>query len=150
MAIGQSKLHKMLRRARLISDAVAWFEFFDQRTKDEIIQWVQQDQLQEKGVNAANEVIGYYSPFTEMITRGQKEAGEPYNLFDTGAFYRSMYVLVLQDAVIIKGDGDKGNDNLFEKFGTNIINLTDTNKARLRTKLKDYYIGYLRKILLGS
>jgi hypothetical protein len=149
MAIGKSRLNKLANKSRLISDLVAWYGFFDEGTKKEIIDWVQNDQLRKEGVAADGEVIGYYSFVTEIITRGRKQQGDKYNLFDTGEFYRSMFVLVLQDSIIVKGDGQKGNENLFEKYGSNIISLTDANKSRLRIKLKNYYVQYLRKILLG-
>lgn len=151
MAIGKSKLHEMLRRARRISDVVFWYETFsDAKTRDEIIDWIRIEQLQKRGVNADNEVIGLYSYATELISGGAKQEGTPYTLEDTGEFYRSMYMVILKDAIVFEADPIKGNDNLFAKYGSNIVNLNQSNREKLRTLVKDKYIGQLKEILYGT
>ena len=151
MAIGKSKLHEMLRRARRISDVVFWYETFSSaKTRDEIIDWIRIEQLNKKGVNADDEVIGLYSYASELISNGVKQEGTPYTLEDTGQFYRSMYMVILKDAIVFEADPIKGNDNLFEKYGSNIINLNKSNKEKLRILVKDKYIGQLKEILYGT
>ena len=151
MAIGQSKLHEMLRRARRISDAVFWYKtFMSGKTRDEILDWIRIEQLKKKGVNADDETIGLYSYATELISRGAKQEGTPYTLEDTGEFYRSMYMVILKDAIVFEANPIKGNDNLFEKYGSNIVNLNNANKEKLRTLVKEKYIEQLKEILYGT
>ena len=150
MAIGQSKLHELLRKHIQMSEAVAWLQVFDTATKRQVLDWIRKDQLTNKGVDADGKVIGYYSQVTEMITRGKKQAGAHYTLDDTGAFYRSMYVTVLRNALEIDANGDKGEENLFEKYGQKIIGLTDESMAKLREVVKERYIIIAKKILFGN
>lgn len=151
MAIGKSKLHEMLRRTKRISEVVFWYEtFLSGKTRNEILDWIRIEQLKNKGVNADDEIIGLYSYATELISGGAKQEGTPYTLEDTGEFYRSMYMVILKDAIVFEADPIKENDNLFEKYGSNIVNLNEANKERLRTLVKDKYIGQLKEILYGT
>lgn len=150
MAIGNTKLHKLLDNASRLSDLQAWFSAFDPKTKELILDWIREDQLREKGVNAEGDVIGYYSYATELLSGGEKQEGTPYTLYDTGEFYRSMYMVVLRDAVVFEADPIKGDDNLFEKYGRNIIGLTEPNKDKLRQLVKTKYIEYFKKTLYGT
>jgi hypothetical protein len=146
MAIGKTKLHKVLQNGRVLSDAIAWFDAFDPALKQKILNWVQNDQLTKKGVNSKDEIIGVYSTFTEMINPS-KLAGDPYNLDDTGQFYASMYVQVLRDAIVVEGDGQKGDENLFEKYGDDIIGLNEESKQKLRDEIKKRYVEYFKRTL---
>ena len=151
MAIGQSRLHELLKRRRLISNAVFWVTTFEsQVTRNTIIDWIREDQLRGKGINADGQEIGFYSYATELITNGEKQEGDPYTLNDTGEFYRSMYMTVLTDAIQFNANPIKGNDNLFAKYGENILNLTDENLLKLKQLVKRKYIEQLRKILFGT
>jgi hypothetical protein len=149
MAIGESKLHELLRRRRLLSDAVEWLKVFDAPTKEMIVNWVRYDQLRDKGIDGHGEVIGYYSYVTELINP-EKKANTPYTLEDTGAFYESMYLRVLSDAIIVEANPIKGQDNLYFKYGEEITGLTDENIAKLREVVKEKYINQFRKILFGN
>jgi hypothetical protein len=148
MAIGQSRLHELFRRGRRISDVAAWlFTFNSMQIQNEILDWIREDQLMDKGVNASNEVIGLYSAFTESLD-SSKVAGTPYTLNDTGEFYRSMFIMILPNAIEIDADPIKVNDNLFDKYGNNIIGLTPESLMKLRLLTKKRYIEYIKEILL--
>ena len=150
MSIGNTKLDKMLDRGERLSDLEAWFSTFTPTVKNKIIRWIQEDQLTNQGIGADGEVIGYYSYTTELISGGEKQQGDPYTLDDTGAFYQSMFVVVLRDAVVTEADPIKGNDNLFEKYGQNIIGLTEGNIVKLQEILKTSYIEYIKETLLRA
>jgi len=147
MAIGNTKIDEQIRRYHLLSEAVAWIDTFDSVTKKQIIDWIQQDQLIDEGINKFGKIIGYYSYATELISNGKKKQGDPYNLFDTGAFFRSFVVIVGIDAIKIDANAQKGEDNLFKKFGNKIIGLTDENFTKLKELVKKSYISYARKVL---
>ena len=115
-----------------------------------IVEYIQQDQLFERGVDESGEIIGFYSAYTEMLTNGRKKEGEPYNLFDTGDFYRSMVFLLGKDFFEIDADPIKENDNLFTKFGEGIIGLTEQSKEKLQMELLERYEKEVRRILQGN
>lgn len=144
MAIGASRLHEMLRKGKLLSDATAWFNAFSPRTKTEILDLVRQDQLMKRGVDGTGKVIGYYSRLTSFINP-KKKFNTPYTLYDTGAFYRSMYVRVLMDAIVIEADTQKMEDKRW--FTTKILTLTDENLAILQSKIRESYIQQFQTIL---
>lgn len=147
MAIGNTKVDNLLRRVKLLSETIAWVKAFDTTTKEQVIEWIQKDQLMSKGIDKKGDVIGYYSLTTELISQGKKKYNTHYTLFDSGDFYRSMYVAVYRDMIEINADADKGEDNLFEKFGTGIIGLTDENFSKLKKIIQRSYINYAREVL---
>jgi len=135
-----------------LKPAEVWIILFsDQNLQNKIIvEYIQQDQLFEKGVDETGQIIGYYSAYTEMLTNGRKKEGEPYNLFDTGDFYRSMVFLLGKDFFEVDADPIKDNDNLFTKFGEGIIGLTEESKEKLKTELLERYDKEVRRILQGD
>lgn len=144
------KLERLLKRAKTLSELKAWFGVFDEKTKSIIIDWVQKDQLTAKGVDGDGNVIGYYSYATELITRGKKQEGDHYTLDDTGAFYKSMQVLIFQQSFVILGDGDKGIENLYEKYGNKITTLENENLEKLKIIVRESYRNYVRSVLFGT
>ena len=149
MAIGQSKLHEMIRRGNLLSEAVAWLQTFDPKTKTAVLDLIREDQLKEKGIDGDGNVIGYYSYVTSLINP-EKAFNTHYTFFDTGEFFRSMFVKVLSDRIEINGDGNKGDENLFVKYGSEIIKLTDENTQILKEMVRESYIKYARSIIFNA
>lgn len=148
MAIGQSRLHELFKRGRRISDVAAWYGTFESgQVRETILDWIREDQLRQ-GFDGNNEVIGLYSYATELISQGRKQEGDPYDLFDTGEFYRSMYMVISPDAIVFEADPIKDNDNLFTKYGTEIIKLDPENRIKLTKLVKQKYIEYIKEILL--
>jgi len=148
-----TEIGELLKRTKLLFDAVVWVDSIDTNEKKLIIDSIQ-DQLQDsidedgKGLFSRKTQRGYYSEMTEQITKGKKQAGDPYNLKDTGDFYRSMFVDVALDSFFIDGDGQKSpKDNLFTDFGEGIVGLTSQNLDKLIDRLKIKYIKYVRKVL---
>ena len=97
-----------------------------------------------KGIDGTGKVIGYYSQLTSLINP-KKKFNTPYTLYDTGAFYRSMYVRVLLDAIIIEGDTQKMENKSW--YTTKILSLTDENLAILQSKIRESYIQQLKTTL---
>lgn len=149
MAIGQSKLHTMLRRGLLLSDSVAWLETFTPKTKKEIIDLVRESQLRAEGIDGDGDAIGFYSFATQIASNGRKQQGDHYTLEDTGEFFRSMFLRVLSNSFEIVADGQKEDDNLFDKYGDEIIALTDENLEKVKIMVREAYVNYVRRILLG-
>lgn len=144
MDLMQTELGKILNRARTLHTTSLWLEVFkDGVLKRQVLQWIQQDQLFEQGIDEDGDIIGTYSEFTELINP-EKVAGSHYTLFDTGEFYRSMYVVVLSDSIVIEADPVKIDDNgektnLFYEYGEGIVGLTDENKQKLAEEVANRF-----------
>jgi hypothetical protein len=147
MAIGDTRFDELFKRARLLKEAQAWKQSFDRATKEQILDWVKNDQLKDKGVDGDGIVIGNYSFATEVISGGRKQQGDHYTLDDTGDFFNSMRVEVETQLIWITGDGKKGNDNLYEKFGDKITTLTEGNINKLKAIITAKYQAYIKKVL---
>lgn len=146
--LSETSLYKRLVSYSRIEQEIAWMWTFlkDRDLKRDIIFLIQNDQLLKKGVDANDEVIGYYSQLTESISNGRKRFNTHYTLKDTGEFFASMFVAVLKDSFIIDADGQKGKDNLFEKYGDEIIGLTDENLQKVIERIKEGFVNYLLSI----
>jgi len=140
--------YKILKNASLLNDAVAWFDIFKNNydLKAEIVRMITEDQLCQQGVDGNDRIIGYYSPTTEQLSRGRKKAGKPYTLFDTGEFYRSIFVVTLYDSLVIKGDSTRFENQRW--FRDEIVKLSDENLTIFVDELlRDKYIKYVKRIL---
>lgn len=142
-----------LKQFATMNDDYLWYKVCnDTQFRLWILDTIRQDQLFKQGIDGDGDVLGYYSAFTEMLNP-QKRAGTHYTLFDSGDFYRSMVVYVGKkmleiDADPIKTDARTGEtENLFYKYGENIIALTSENMDILRQKIKEGYQRELRNIL---
>lgn len=142
----QTDLGTLIKNAKILNEASAWVNSFSVDVKDKIIYFIQKEQLFDKGIDATGQIIGYYKPFTEQLNP-LKKAGEHFTLLDTGEFYKSMYIRVLQDSFEIEANGKKSDTNLFLKYGDDIIGLTSENKDKLTEILTEKYINYVREIL---
>lgn len=146
----QTRLGKTLSKARLLSDRVAWYQSFDSILKNKILDWVRYDQLM-KGVDENDQIMGLYSEVTEMINPS-KQAGTPYTLYDTGEFYRSLFMVILLDSFIIDGDDEKISDSgdvtrLFDWLGNGIIGLNKESREKLKKEIIIKFNKYVRNIL---
>lgn len=151
MYLTNQEPYQQLLRAAKLSEADAWFDSLrDRGLIEKILDFVREDQLRERGVDENDEIIGFYSIATEILSGGDKHAGDPYTLYDTGEFYSSMFITVLRDSFIINADAQKDDDNLFEKYGEGIIGLTDDNLQKVIEELKTKYINYARNVLFNG
>lgn len=133
-------LGDVLKKAQSITFEDVWQEVFkDEQFKEEILDWIRWEQLYAEGVDELGQIIGTYSRYTEILNP-EKPEGSPYTLYDTGAFYESLLITVLPDAIEINGDGLKTDEfgqttDLFAEYGYEIIGLTDESKTKLADEL---------------
>jgi hypothetical protein len=148
----QTELGRLLNRSRTLSTRYLWqLVFRDVRLRKMVLRWIQEDQLRKQGIDEDGDVIGEYSEFTEMINP-EKVAGTHYTLFDTGEFYESMKIVVLNDSIVIEANANKVNEdgeteNLFQKYGEGIIGLTTENKQKLATEITRRFRIELERLL---
>jgi hypothetical protein len=82
-----------------------WFDSVDGNIRRLILYWIQNDQLRKEGIDETGEVIGYYSEMTQILSGGRKKFMDHYTLEDTGEFFRAMFVITLNDSIVIDSDG---------------------------------------------
>lgn len=148
----QTQLGAVLNKFRAIRTQDIWQKvFLDKTLSRMILEMIQQDQLFKKGIDEDGDIIGTYSEWSEMLNP-EKVAGTPFTLFDTGAFYESMKIVVLNDAFVVEAQPIKIDENgektdLFENYGEGIIGLTDENKEKLAIAIKARFIIEVNKLL---
>ena len=143
--IGETAIDEHLKKTRLLFDSVAWLDAHTSQVKEDILNLIREAQLMAEGVDENNEIIGTYSFMTEIISGGRKQEGDPYNLNDTGEFFRSMYIKVLADSIIIDANYQKMEDK--DWWSISILGLTQENLDKYAEMVKENYIKYARKIL---
>jgi hypothetical protein len=145
MGLMDTALGALLNRMSIEQSEYLWRKTLsDPEFKKWILDLIRIDQLFEQGIDSDGEVIGYYSYFTELMNP-EKQEGTPYTLKDSGAFYESMIIYISKDyfeidADPIKVDQQTGmEENLFYKYGENIIGITEENLQKLREEIKERY-----------
>lgn len=149
MAIGKSRLHKMLENGLTLSIEDAWIiAWEDADFREWVLDLIREKQLFEKGEDKDGSVIGVYSEYTEMLNP-DKIAGTPYTMKDTGYFFGSLFIddWMGGEHVTIDGDGEKDDNDLFEKFGYGIIGINQGNLSLVREEIKKKFIKYVKETL---
>lgn len=139
--LAETDIRVVLNRVNSLGFEYFWRTIFsDVQFRIWVLDLVRQDQLFKKGIDGDGDIIGYYSQFTESINPTKIE-GTPYTLYDTGEFYKSFVLYVYTDAVEIDANPIKVNykgekENLFWKYGENIIALTGESMGKLQTEIR--------------
>ena len=139
-----NRLGEILEKSKMLNDYDAWIQLNTPLLKHKVIRWIQDDQLISKGVDGDGQIIGYYTLGTEIISEGRKPEGEPYNLYDSGDLFASMFIVVLERHLQIGADTNEIKDQ--DWFRTQIFELTDENFARYILEAKEGLRNYLRRI----
>lgn len=138
----------MAKRAKQLNASTAWFDIFtrDAALKIKILDWIRIDQLRLKGVDADNDVIGFYSLFTSFVDP-EKEFNTHYTLEDSGDFYKSMFIITFIDAIVIDASSASFEEMQTQVWWTDrILALTSENMNRLIAEVRIRYIDYARRI----
>lgn len=145
----QTPIGTILKRQKSLFEAVVWVKSIDGNLRRMILNWVQNDQLREKGIDEDGNVIGYYSLATSLINP-DKSFNTHFTLEDTGEFFQKMFVIALADSLVIDSDGadktgDNGSVNLFTEYGEGITGLTDENMDKLVVAIRRRYLILVRE-----
>lgn len=134
----------IIDRAKRLQSSDAWmFALSQKEVQDEIIRLNTTNQLYEEGIRSDGSPLGPYRPFTIEIKR---QKGQPYDhvtLRDTGEFYASFRVFYDADTFEVTADGDKGDKNLFDVYGDNVLGLTEFNLERIKQLILQYYAEFI-------
>lgn len=108
------------------------------------------NQLFDQGVDSEGRVIGYYKPETQR-RRPNKIAGTPYTLHDTGEFYDSVRVELLDGELEFRSDEMKDDGSMVEIYGDSILGLTQESQEMLIGAIKNENIAdILEKLIFGG
>lgn len=124
------------------------FEFI-KSLRDEMVK-LNQDQIYEKSQDIYGNAIGFYSYATEVITKGAKKKGEPFDGKDTGNFLKSFYATVYNNAVFFGASDPKTDDILSSPhwLSHDLFGLTDKNlQMVVKEKILPFVQSYYRKEL---
>jgi len=115
----------------------------------EIIELVRTKQLS-KGLDHSGEVIGVYSELTEMISKGRKKAGTPYDFQDTGDLFKNFDYSFKKGQIEIFSTDDKVED-LKEKYdweGGKLFVLSEEHQKVLNyDMIKPILVSFIKKNL---
>lgn len=141
-------LYALVQRISSLDEGVIFeIVFNDKRIQDEIIRLNTQEQLFKRGIDSEGKIIGRYSINTQRINP-EKRAGSPYTLKDTEEFYKSFRVTANKVMIEIDANPFKENDNLFTKYGEEIVGLTDESREILKEMAIIKYLEYWDKNIL--
>jgi len=142
------KVTNILEKAQTLNEQTAWTLSIDNGVQSKIIELNTIDQLYDEGIDALGQSLGDYSQ-TSVEVFG-KRAGH-ITLKDTSEFYDSFVVLVKKDSFIIRANtfkqGEKGTIDLTDRFGDEIIGLTDENIIIISELIMTNIVKYVKKHL---
>jgi len=134
-----------------INEAVVSRELFDFiRSIESDFVDLNRKQLNENSKDIYGQAIGFYSKATEVITKGAKKAGEPFDAKDTGSFLNKMYARIEQDRVVFGSTDSKvelimNSDNWLSH---DLFGLTDDDLNKvINEKVLPFMIDNYRKHL---
>lgn len=109
---------------------------------------INQKQIFEKSSDIFGNSIGFYSKATEIISKGRKKQGEPFDLFDKGDFFKGFFIRIDGDNVFF-GSSDPKTGLIFENLlSVDIFGLTENNLSNVIQKdIKPLLQKEIRKIL---
>ena len=106
-------------------------------------------QLFNQGIDTKGNVIGRYSIVTETVYNQNKKAGTPYTLKDTGEFYDSFRFFLIPNGFMLDADTFKDGADLQERWGANLIGLTDESIEMVVYKILENTKDPILKSLLA-
>jgi len=140
-------LTEYLKRFINLGENVFKIVFDNEETKAEIIRLNTQEQLFEEGVDSNGQRIEpAYAPLTVDIKRLEGLPSDRVTLFQSGEFYESFTVTVGANFFTIDANDVKEDTRLFEKYGEDVLGLTDESFNDLLVLIQDIVYEELQKI----
>ncbi|WP_339889846.1 hypothetical protein [uncultured Flavobacterium sp.] len=146
-----ANFNQQLEKANAIKPELVSKALFDfiKSIEKELID-LNKKQLNEDSKDIYGEVIGFYSYATEVISKGSKKRGEPFDAKDTGGFLNNFYMTVLNETFYF-GSTDPKTDDILDSpnwLSSDLFGLSEENlKEVIETKFKPFVIEYYRKSL---
>jgi hypothetical protein len=147
----RTPIYKLCQKIIAINEDRVFSVVLDvQEVKDLIIDLNTSKQLREQHIDKLGEKLfnnysnrDYYGSGDEL-----GRAGQPYEVYNTGAYFDSFKVNVGNGFILIESDPIKDGDSLFEMYTENIEGLSAESMIELQSFAKDLYLRYFRNELL--
>lgn len=109
--------------------------------------------IDSKGVELS-EIGGDYAPITEIFKRAEGLPFDRITLYQDGDFYRSWEFIQKADSFVLRANtikkGEEGEvEDLQERWGSDIIGLTNESIQELANEVLPEVISYIRSTLLS-
>ncbi len=140
-------LNKIKELERLEKEVPQQAEVIAKKYKDEILDFIKEDQLFNKGIDGQGKKLRKYTNYTIGL---KKLKGQPTNrttLFDTGSFTEKMDLIFTDQNSIGVFSRDLKTPDLIEKYGSNIFTFTVQNNKIIN---EDIFTKNLIKWLLST
>jgi hypothetical protein len=144
-----TKIFARAKMVSMLSELDAFKVVFDTpRVKNMIVEMNTIEQLYDKGIDSTGELLSDIGGGYSFNTIARKSAqGVPYDrvtLKDMGDFYKTWRVFIEGNTIRIQANTMK-NEDLQNRWGTNILGLTEESKGKLIRFAIDRYREYLLK-----
>lgn len=143
-------LQQRQRAEKVTPKAISYALFNYVKSIQKEIVDINRKQLNEDSIDAFGKPIGFYSYATEIITRGAKKRGEPFDAEDTGDFLRGFYIEVRGDNIFFNSRDPKTGIILQSEhwLSHDLFGLTDDNlKGLIEKRLLPFVLKYYRQQL---
>ena len=145
----KTRLYAVTKRLSELDEDLVWLSVVDKEEfSEQFVKWIQ-EQLQE-GKDGNNKFMGFYANSGRKDYGAIYNAGDPYDLKDTGDFYNSMFLVALKNQLILEADAQKDEDNLYQKYGQAITKLNAENFEKLKQEVKHGYILFIKQLLAAT
>jgi hypothetical protein len=142
-------LYQSLLRVSRMGQATMFDLVFDTpHVKGFVIKMNTEEQLYNKGIDSEGETLesigGDYADVTKDIKSRNNQIYDHITLKDTGDFYKSWRVYVANNTIVIQASTKKTDHDLKERWGENILGLTDESLRKLinygRIKYREQFL----------
>lgn len=106
-------------------------EAIDKFTLSQIVDLNTDDQLFEQGIDSKGADLGEYSDVTIEIKKSKGQRFDHITTRDTGKFHGSFEAVKVPDGIELSLDPIRGDSNLVDDFGKDILGLTDPNLSKI-------------------
>lgn len=144
------RLLEIVENAKRLTPQKVRKDLFDfiKTLENELAQY-NKSQLYADSQDVEGKAIGTYSKATEVITKGRKKEGQPFDLFETGDFLDGLFAKVQSDHIFFDTKDSKKKEVLKNLLSEDIFGLTEDNLNKvIKEKIAPYFIDYFRKELL--
>ena len=140
------QIKELISNAKKLNQTQLLIEVFtDVKIQDEIVFYITEIQLFEKGVDGLGKELKKYTPFTVSEKKRKGQKFKTTTLKDTGKFYNSFKVVVNQggDVKVVAND----INDLTDKYGINILTLSDEGIEKIKPKVIEKITEYVVQTL---
>lgn len=155
--IGKTKLDQLAKKLRELrsKETKIWLNAANVSDVKRLVKLLNTEiQLGKLNIDATgtqlSDIGGYYSPVTLMLAAESghpKKGSDKIDLKDTGAFYSSFLVTINVKGITIEADTIKDGQDLRDRWGENIIGLTNENIKIVQIKILENYKKQIRYYL---